>query len=78
MSQKENTAIKSWLTANGYTFKTYEGMDGIMVNTNYDGEHPKAETFKAHYHIEQYVGRFHKTVKTEPRGHWTGLWIWSR
>ena len=76
MTSKENTTIKSWLTANGYTFKTYAGMDGIMVNTNYDGEHPKAETFKAHYHIEQYVGRFHKTVKTEPRGHWTAIWIW--
>jgi len=78
MTSKENTAIKSWLTANGYIFKTYEGMDGIMVNTNYDGPHPKQETFKSHYEIQRYISRFHAAYKTEERGHWTGLWIWQR
>lgn len=78
MTSKENTAIKSWLNANGYTFKTYDHIDGIMVDTNYYGAYPKDETYRAHNNISAYVRRFHHDLQTEERGFYTGLLIYSK
>jgi len=76
MTPKEASKITAWLAARGYAYRLGQDMPGIMVNTNYGGQYPSAEVYRAHGEIGTYIRRFHKEVKTEPRGHWTGLWIW--
>lgn len=78
MTAKERTTIKSWLTSNGYSYKTYDNQDVIMVNTNYSGAYPKDETYQAHNEIGSYIRRFHRDLQTEERGFYTGLLIYSK
>ena len=78
-----NNSIKKWLSEHGYNYRDIQisfnsGVtDAIMVNTNYTGEHPPVETFRAHTEIQRYINRFHSDCMTEERGHWTGFLIYK-
>lgn len=65
-----------WLIANNLKFRPVtmtNGKNGIMIDTNYNGEHPKAETYHTHSMIEKKASRL--KLNGEPRGHWTAYLI---
>ena len=71
-------ALKTWLKRNGFEYRevmTTEGEAGIMISTNYIGEHPKKETFDAIALIEKKCKNLR--LKSEPRGHYTAVLVTS-
>ncbi len=70
-------SIKKWLEVNGYTFKEVimtGGIKGLMVDTNYDGPHVTAETWRKQDEIFSKVKRF-KKLECEARGCFTAVLI---
>lgn len=65
-----------WLTNNNYNFKPVtmtEGDQGLMVDTNYNGEYPPKEVYLHHDNITKrakWAG-----LKTESRGFHTAILI---
>lgn len=53
------------------------GRAGIMVDTNYDGEHPSAATWKRQAEAKRITKRY-PAYTTEPRGHYTAVLIVER
>jgi hypothetical protein len=68
--------LLTWLRQNNYNFKTVtmtDGRKGIMVDTNYNGEHPKPETWAAYTAISNKCKRL--GLQVEPRGYYTAMLI---
>jgi hypothetical protein len=71
-------ALKKWLKRNGFEYReviTTEGNAGVMISTNYTGEHPKKETFDTIASIEKKCKTLH--LKSEQRGYYTAVLVTS-
>ena len=75
--------IKRWLDKECFNYREVELnyhdkiVRGVMVDTNYNGEHPNPIVLSIHAYIDNHISRFYKGFRTESRGHYTGLLIIS-
>lgn len=83
MKEKKMHQLKIWLEDNGFSVKqtvlqfSEHVTPCICIDNNYEGPYPGKEQFDCLNRIRRHVARQYPSLRVEPRGHYTSIFIYE-